>query len=46
VGIELGQCGDRWIVGIDLDTCRHRSAETPSRRSRMARFPCRTRIGR
>jgi hypothetical protein len=23
VGIELGQCGDRWIVGIDLDTCRH-----------------------
>jgi hypothetical protein len=22
VGIELGQCGDLWIVGIDLDTCR------------------------
>ena len=22
IGIELGECGYRWIVGIDLDTCR------------------------
>jgi hypothetical protein len=23
VGIFLGQCGDMWLSGIDLDTCRH-----------------------
>jgi putative DNA primase/helicase len=22
IGIELGQCGEAWIAGIDLDTCR------------------------
>jgi hypothetical protein len=22
IGIELGQCGERWITGVDLDTCR------------------------
>jgi AAA domain len=22
IGIELGQCGERWIIGVDLDTCR------------------------
>src|ERR1700722_14291033 len=22
IGIELGQCGEAWIAGVDLDTCR------------------------
>jgi Protein of unknown function (DUF3987) len=23
VGIELGSCGNLWLAGVDLDTCRH-----------------------
>jgi hypothetical protein len=24
IGLELGRCGDLWLTGIDLDTCRNR----------------------